>query len=193
MHETIIEDYRQLPLPGLDTIDALREYLLPERDNQAVGESSTYALMPENFLDTIENRLGTIDFRYSNLFLGHVDLGTRIYDAFGRSKADLTLATNGTTHERQAETLAHEMTHVDRMRSEPVEDPLVEEYGHMTVKEFNTLFPHYFPAVLRSKEREEEVVLRAGREFYKSHTSLAKLALCLVWRRYKTEFEEKSV
>jgi hypothetical protein len=181
------EEYRQAPLPGFDTIDALKQYLISKDDQSRVN---SYKLTPNNFLDAIENRIEFIEFRQTPGILGQIYINHNNTDALERPKVGLVMDPSS-PHERQAETLAHEMTHVDRIVNTPRTNPMIDTYGSMSVGEFMAMFPDYFPAIAAKKNKEESLVSQAGKEFYDAHTSLARLALCLVWKRYETESQEE--
>jgi len=160
-----MKEYRQVPLAGFDSISTLKETLLSKEVNPDTNVNS-YALSPENFLDTIENRIDSVEFRYTPGFHGYICLNRDKYDHLGRIKVDLTM-TNDTPHERQAKTLVHEMIHVDRE----------EEISKGQIVFFSDSF----------RAEEEELVSQAAKEFYMSHNSLAKLALYHVWQRRETK------
>lgn len=107
----------------------------------------------------------------------------------GVNKVDLTIASNS-THEKQVQNLVHEMIHADRGKADFGVDSFIESHGQRSLKELEELFPdvlqEYSNRLNDVTTREERIVSNAAEEFYTSHSSLAKLALCHIWNRYKT-------
>lgn len=184
------ENYRQIALTGFDTIELLREYLVSHESNQRI-EGSRYDLTPDAFLDAIENRIDSVELLESSWFLGAVYFDTSKPGEPGRRKAVLKLSLDS-PHDRQAETLVHEMVHIDRYQEQPRFRSSGAEGILKDIKDFDVVLPRGRYMLFLDTIVEEKIAEDVARSFYESHTTLAQLALRHVWRLNETQISEES-
>lgn len=180
--------YRQLPLEGFATIEAMRTFMIPT-DHVSETDAEGYELTPEKFINAAQ-AVVSVNFRES-MDNGMIYFESTVVD--GVENAHLTMAT-GRTLDEQARTLTHEMIHVDRGKPAFMLSPIVEEYGSLTIKEFQENYPEvfqkfteYMKVTSTIKDTEEDIVSVATEKFYAAHPTLAKLALCYMWDRFEVE------
>jgi hypothetical protein len=133
-----------------------------------------YELTRRAFLDVVWNRFAFVEFRHSKMFTGLVYPLPNSKDRYGRTKYVLTIDSKKPPV-KQAQTLAHEVIHVDR--------DVWARYKY---------FSPNSPTLQWIRSDEENIAHFAAEKFCVDHQPLALKALYHIWLRRVIEKKEKT-